>query len=146
MLHRIGFRSGGSKNRDGGMRRTNRAHSAAFGAALLAGFFLIAPPAFAANIGGTACPAFPADNWWHADVSKLPVHPSSAAWMSHMGAAAKLHPDFGPSFGEIPVPYGMPITVVGGAHPKVTVGFDYPTQSDNVPYPLGADTKPEGGQ
>jgi hypothetical protein len=113
---------------------------------LLAGFFLIAPPAFAANIAGTACPAFPADNWWHADVSKLPVHPSSAAWMSHMGAAAKLHPDFGPSFGEIPVPYGMPITVVGGAHPKVTVGFDYPTQSDNVPYPLGADTKPEGGQ
>jgi hypothetical protein len=119
---------------------------AANGAALLAGFFLIAQPAYAGTIPGTTCPAFPADNWWNADVSKLPLEAKSAAWMSHMGSGVNLHPDFGPSFNEIPVPYGIPITVVNGAHAKVNVDFDYATQSDNVPYPLGGDTKVEGGQ
>ena len=30
-----------------------------------------------------------------------------------------LHPDFGKSYGEQPVPYGIPITVVDDSHPKV---------------------------
>jgi hypothetical protein len=105
-------------------------------------------PANAANlpVPGTNCPTFPADSWFHADVSKLPVHTRSAQWMSHMTPTSKLHPDFGPSFGEQPVPYGIPITVVAGTHAKVTVQFQYASQSDHVGYPLGADTKVEGGQ
>ena len=66
--------------------------------------------------------------------------------MSRMGSNRNLHPDFGPSFGELPVPYGIPITVVDSAHPKVTVDFLYDTESDNVPYPLNSARRAvEGG-
>jgi hypothetical protein len=98
-----------------------------------------------AYLAGTSCRAFPADSWWHADVSRLPVHPRSAAWLSHMQVATRrLHADFGPSFGAQPVPYGIPITVVNGA-PRVPVTFGYPAESDRVRYPLGTATRIEGG-
>jgi len=95
-------------------------------------------------VAGTTCTVFPADNWWHADVSHLPVHPRSAAWLAHMSTGRDLHPDFGPSYGDGPN-YGIPITVVGGSHQKVWVRFDYASESDHVRYPLGADTRLEGG-
>ena len=83
-----------------------------------------------APLPGTTCPAFPADNYWHADVRKLPVHKRSEQWLSHMSTAGRnLHPDFGPSYGEQSVPYGIPITVVDGAA-KVRVSFDYASESD----------------
>ncbi len=105
------------------------------------------PPSLAANlVPGTNCPVFPLDSWWHADVSKLPAHVRSAQWMAHMQPTRLLHPDFGPSFGAQTVPYGIPITVVGGNHKTVTVKFDYASESDKIPYPLGADTLVEGGQ
>jgi hypothetical protein len=44
------------------------------------------------------------------------------------------------------VPYGIPITVVGGDHPKVRVRFDYADESNRVRYPLGTDTRIEGGR
>ncbi len=100
----------------------------------------------AATLPGTACRPFPADSWFHADVSKLPVHARSAAWMSHMSPGVRLHPDFGPSYGAQSVPYGIPITIVDGTHARVRVTFDYAAESDNILYPLGADTKVEGGQ
>ena len=103
---------------------------------------LAAGPAVAAAvrpIPGTPCPAFPADNAWHAAVSGLPVHPRSAQWLGHMSPTRLLHPDFGG-------PYGIPITVVDGTHPKVPVAFDYADESDAGPYPLGSDTRVEGGQ
>jgi hypothetical protein len=62
-----------------------------------------------------------------------------------MSPTRRLHPDFGPSYGEQPVPYGIPVTVVDGSHPKVPVAFDYADESDRVGYPLGADTRIEGG-
>jgi hypothetical protein len=97
--------------------------------------------------GGTraACPTFPADNWWHADVSKLPVHARSDQWLSHMETDRELHPDFGPSYGDGPN-YGIPVTIVTGDHPKVRVTFDYASESDKVRYPLGPDTRIEGGR
>jgi hypothetical protein len=110
---------------------------------------LLASPALAATskpLPGTSCPAFPANNVWHADVSKLPVHTRSAQWISHMSPTRTLHPDFGPSYGAQPVPYGIPITYVYGSHAKVGVRFDYASESDRVGYPLGSDTKVEGGQ
>jgi hypothetical protein len=97
-------------------------------------------------IPGTSCPNFPANSWWHADVSKLPVHVRSAQWMARMSPSQKLHPDFGPSFGAQPAPYGIPITVVAGSHAKLRGHFQYASESDRVPYPLGSDTKVEGGQ
>jgi hypothetical protein len=95
-------------------------------------------------VGG--CRVFPADNYWNADISKLPVHPRSRQWMRHMSPSVDLHPDFGPSYGAQPVPYGIPITVVRGGHKKVHVGFQYASESDKVRYPLGADTLIEGGR
>ena len=105
---------------------------------------LVGAPAESAvrTVYGTSCPTFPADNYWHADVSRLPVHPRSAAWKSNMSPTRRLHPDFGPSDGY---PYGIPITVVAGTHAKVPVTFEYADESDRVRYPLGSDSRIEGG-
>jgi hypothetical protein len=121
--------------------------------ALLATLAVVAPLAVAALPAGAAlktlpntpCTVFPANNWWHADISKLPIHPRSKAWLSHMSPTSRLHPDFGPSYGAQPVPYGIPYTVVTNAHPTVHVAFDYADESDNVGYPLGTDSRIEGG-
>jgi len=88
---------------------------------------------------------FPADNIWHADVSGLPTHPRSAAWLSHMSTGVDLHPDFGPSFGHGP-DYGIPVTVVDADHARHRVRFRYASESDRVRYPLGKDTRIEGGR
>jgi hypothetical protein len=85
------------------------------------------------------CRVFPTDNWWHADVSSLPVHPRSGDWLSHMSPDVELHPDFGG-------PYGIPITTVGRDHPRVRVRFAYAGESDRVRYPLGPRTRIEGGR
>jgi hypothetical protein len=96
-------------------------------------------------IAGTSCSEFPSDNWWHADVRDLPVHRRSAQWLSHMSTDRDLHPDFGPSYGDGPN-YGIPITVVSSDHRKVRVRFQYASESDRVRYPLGKDTRIEGGR
>jgi hypothetical protein len=96
-------------------------------------------------VAGSDCRAFPADNWWRADVSDLPRHPRSRQWLARMSTERNLHPDFGPSFGDGP-DYGIPVTVVGGAHRKVRVRFTYADESDRVRYPLGRDTRIEGGR
>jgi hypothetical protein len=102
-------------------------------------------PELSRPIAGTHCSVFPADNWWHADVSHLPVHARSSAWLSHMDTGVDLHPDFGPSYGAGPN-YGIPITVVGKRHKRTKVSFDYSSESDHVKYPLGPDTRIEGGR
>jgi len=63
-----------------------------------------------------------------------------------MSPASYLHPDFGPSYGAQSVPYGIPISYATASHPRVPVVFDYASESDRVRYPLGNDTKVEGGQ
>ncbi len=86
-----------------------------------------------------ACTAFPANNWWNRDISRLPVSRSSSQWLSHMSTGRNLHPDFGG-------PYGIPVTTVTSSHPTVPVSFSYAAESDRVPYPFGADTRIEGGR
>ena len=98
-----------------------------------------------APVVGTSCRVFPADNYWHADIRSLPVAKRSAGWLSHMSTGVDLHPDFGPSFGDGPN-YGIPITVVGQSHPRVRVHFRYASESDRSRYPLGSDTRIEGGR
>ena len=93
-----------------------------------------------AVVPGTTCTVFPADNVWNTDISKLPVNAHSAAWLASMNASTtKLHPDFGKS------PYGFPYVVTDATHPKVTVAFQYASESDKGPYPFGADTPIEQG-
>jgi hypothetical protein len=123
-----------------------RAAALTTGAALTLTLVAMPPAAGASRaLPGTTCSAFPSDNVWHADIRGLPVNVRSAQWMSHMSSTRKLHPDFGPSYGAQSVPYGLPITVVAGTHAKVSVKFDYASESDRGPYPLGSDTKIEGG-
>ncbi|HEU5037635.1 MAG TPA: hypothetical protein VFT70_11565 [Nocardioides sp.] len=106
----------------------------------------VAPvPAAPAPVAGTHCATFPRDNWWHADVRHLPVHPRSRQWLSHMATDVDLHPDFGASYGAGP-DYGIPVTVVRSSHRKVRVRFDYASESDRVRYPFGSDTRIEGGR
>ena len=100
----------------------------------------------AATRGVGGCSVFPHDNYWNTDISKLPVDPRSKEWLKHMSPRSDLHPDFGPSYGAQPVPYGIPITVVGAGHPKVHVSFQYASESDKARYPLGRDTLIEGGR
>ena len=102
-----------------------------------------AAPVQVEDVGG--CDVFPADNYWNADVSGLPRHPRSRQWLARMSPRSRLHPDFGPSYGDGP-DYGMPITVVGSGHRKVRVRFGYASESDRVRYPFGRDTKIEGGR
>ncbi len=79
-------------------------------------------------------------------ITKLPLDSHNAAWKSATNASGRnLHPDFGPSYGEQPVPYGIPWQVVPDSHKKVRVSFDYADESDPGPYPLGPDTPIEGG-
>ncbi|MEI6622913.1 MAG: hypothetical protein WCP28_13495 [Actinomycetes bacterium] len=96
---------------------------------------------------GTKCRVFPASSVWHSDISALPISPRSAQWMANSDANGRnLHPDFGPSFGEQPVPYGIPITIVKSKKkPSTKVTFEYADESDRVRYPLSAQTKIEGG-
>jgi hypothetical protein len=99
-----------------------------------------AAPASAADIPGTSCTVFPANNVWNMDVRKLPVHPKSATWKraTHAGTT-RLHPDFGPPS------YGIPFDVVPSSHRKVRVRFRYASESDRGPYPFGADVQIERG-
>ena len=112
---------------------------------LLAGAAAGMPSPPAPSAAASGCPVFPADNYWHADISDLPVHDRSAAWLSHMSADRDLHPDFGPSSEPGP-DYGIPVTTVDGDHRKVRVRFRYADESDPVRYPLGPDTRIEGGR
>lgn len=102
-----------------------------------------ARPEAARDVAG--CRVFPADNYWHADVSDLPRHRRSRQWLARMSSDARLHPDFGPSYGAGP-DYGLPVTVVRRDHRRVRVRFTYASESDRVRYPFGRDTLIEGGR
>src|SRR5438128_1984224 len=68
---------------------------------------------------------FPADNPWNADVSTLPVDPSSATLIASCGVR-NLHPDFGSI-------YGIPYALAGSATPRRSLSFDYADESDPGP-------------
>ena len=85
-------------------------------------------------------PLFPPGNWWNADISSAPVDPRSSAFMSFVGAARGLHPDFGGDSGDPDAPiYGIPYAVVSGTQPLVPVTFEYDDESDH-----GAPGRPAG--
>jgi hypothetical protein len=93
---------------------------------------------------GSGCPIFPADNAWHRDISALPVHRDSAAYVSSIGTSKPVHADFGAGLWE-GGPIGIPVTTVRPGQAGVTVSFQYAGESDRVPYPIPGDAKIEGG-
>ena len=97
-------------------------------------------PVGAASPPSTSCQVFPPDNIWNTDISNLPVHARSAQWLASTAAATtNLHPDFGAP------PYGFPYNIVDNTHPTYSVVFQYASESDSGPYPLGPDTSIESG-
>src|SRR5436309_1074289 len=68
-------------------------------------------PAKPARKAAPGCPLFPADSFWHADVSRLPLGKHSAAWVSAEGPAKGLKADFGSGTWD-GGPIGIPITNV----------------------------------
>ena len=86
----------------------------------------------------TACPVFPAGNWWNTDISGAAVDPKSATYVATIGAGTSLHPDFGTQ-------YGIPSVQVDASVSKSTVLFDYSDESDPGPYPIPANPPIENG-
>src|SRR3954469_6281576 len=89
------------------------------------------------------CPMFPADSFWHADVSKLPVDAKSSTYVGSIGSSTSLPPDFGTVYAGAPI--GIPYTAVPGTQAKVPIAFDYADESDPGPYPIPANAPIEGG-
>ena len=110
------------------MRRAAAALSLVVAAGLTAG---AAAPSAAPLPSAPACPVFPAGNVWNQDISALPVASDSATLIAKIGLDTGLHPDFGSYRG-----YGIPYNTVPGSQRKVTVRFDYSSQSDHVGYPI----------
>lgn len=105
-----------------------------------------APPAAATHATAVgACPLFPSDSWWHADISGLPVDPASATYVASMGATKAVHADFGSGTWD-GGPIGIPYVVVNG-QPGVSVTFDYDEESDHPSggYPIPPNPPIEGG-
>jgi hypothetical protein len=123
--------------------RRGRALGALAAVAALGAF--ATPPAIASSLpGAAACPMFPADSWWHSDISALPVHPQSASFVASMGAGGHVHADFGAGMWD-GGPIGIPFVVVGSDQPAVPVSFEYDDESDPGPYRVPANPPIEGG-
>jgi hypothetical protein len=102
--------------------------------------FAAVPAAAAPSIAG--CPIFPADNYWNTPVDALPLHPSSATWVSTVGTTAKLHADWGNVLADN---YGIPFTTVTGTQPLVPITADFADESDPGPFPIPPSAPIEGG-
>ncbi|AFL89074.1 hypothetical protein Terro_2838 [Terriglobus roseus DSM 18391] len=87
-----------------------------------------------------SCPVLPADNVWNTRIDKLPRAPLSQSYIDSIGPLHSVHPDFGTS--DIS---GIPVTPIPAGTVGQTVTFDYAEESDNVPYPIPADPRIEGG-
>ena len=90
------------------------------------------------------CSLFRPDNVWNADVSALPVHPLSDAYIASIGATTAVHPDFGTRYQGHP--NGIPYTVVPPTQRRVRTRFQYADESDPGPYPIPRNAPIEGGK
>lgn len=94
-------------------------------------------------IGGD-CSVFPADSPWNQDVSGLPVHPNSNAYIDSIGRDDQVHPDFGTEWEGAPI--GIPYVLVGDGEELVEVTYEaYGDESDPGPFPIPLDAPIEGG-
>jgi len=92
----------------------------------------------------SGCAIFPADNPWNQDISDLPVHPNSDAFVNSMGRNAHVHPDFGTEWEGAPI--GIPYVTVSGDAAKVPIEYTaYGDESDPGPFPIPPNAPIEGG-
>src|SRR3954449_1737372 len=95
------------------------------------------------RVGG--CAVFPGNNPWNQRVDKLPVASNSDRIVRSIGVGRGMHADFGSGlYGGGPI--GIPYTTVGKGQKKVTVKFDYSSESDKGPYPIPPGAPIEGGR
>lgn len=86
---------------------------------------------------------FPADNYWHWDISNYAVHPNSDNYVASIGKTVSLHPDFGTVYNGAPM--GIPYIVVDKTQAKIPINFtDYGDESDPSPYPIPLTAPVEG--
>ena len=90
------------------------------------------------------CAVFPANNVWNVPVDKLPVDANSDRYVATIGATRPAHPDFGSGLWD-GGPIGIPFVEVPGTQPKVSVTFDYDSESDHGGYPVPPNAPIEGG-
>ncbi|MFZ3467767.1 hypothetical protein ACODT3_38555 [Streptomyces sp. 4.24] len=109
-----------------------------------------AGPASAAAVAVSAqaregsCETSLPDSFWRAPVDTLPVHPRSAEYVSSIGSAEPLHPDFGSGLID-GRPFGIPITVSDTTVPESKVSLDYAEESDASGYRIPRNAKIENG-
>ena len=108
------------------------------------GLFSSSCAAFVAIPGVANCTITPADSFWRANVTSLPVHSQSSTYITTSGATAGLKADFGSGLWA-GGPIGIGYNVVPGNQPKVAVTFDYADETDPGPYPIPANPVVEGG-
>lgn len=100
-------------------------------------------PAPPASLPPTA-PSVADESAWNQDISKAPVDPHSAAYISYIDSHGgdHLHPDFGS-----PRAYGFPYSVVGPGQAKLRIHYTaYGSESDRGPFPIPKGAPVEGGQ
>jgi hypothetical protein len=98
------------------------------------------PPA-STSVGS---PSLATEAAWNQDVSKAPLDPRSAAYISYIDSRGgdHLHPDFGS-----PRTYGFPYAVVGAGQRKLPIHYTaYGDESDRGPFPVPARAPIEGGR
>ena len=95
-------------------------------------------------VPGTECPMFPADNHWHASVTRAPVLTNSDNLVTTVGATKTLKADFGSGLWA-GGPIGIPYVVVAPGQPKSAVSFTYDDESDPGGYPIPTNPPIEGG-
>ena len=90
------------------------------------------------------CPVLPADNIWNTPVDQLSVSANSSTWVSTIGTAKTLHPDFGSGLYN-GAPIGIPYITVPGTQTKYPATFTYADESDPGPYAIPLNAPIEGG-
>ncbi|MEU9250277.1 hypothetical protein AB0D66_00325 [Streptomyces sp. NPDC048270] len=115
-------------------------------ATALAAVCLLPGPVSAAPAapGDGPCATSLPDSFWRAPVDTLPLHPASARYVSSIGSAQPLHPDFGSGLIE-GQPFGIPITVSDTQVPETKVTLDYPEESERSGYRIPQDARVENG-
>ena len=113
--------------------------------ALLAAISIFAPKVAHAYQSAdlSAVAIFPADNYWHWDISQFQVHPNSDNFVASVGKGTELHPDFGTAYDG--APWGIPYVLVDKNQAKIPVNYtDYGDESDPGPYPIPLNALIEG--
>lgn len=96
----------------------------------------------------SGCSILPANNIWNTRIDSLPLAANSASYISSIGFAATLHPDFGS--GDWPPdtdsPIGIPFVEVDASQSLVAINYTaYGDESDPGPFPIPSAAPVEGG-